>query len=308
MTFRVAFLGTPDFAIPSLEALHKAGHNILAVYTQPPRPKGRGHHLQKSPVHLLTETYGVPVFTPQTLKDPLEQQRFSQLQLDFAIVVAYGLILPSAILSAPRWGCINVHASLLPRWRGAAPIQRAILAGDQETGVTLMLMDEGLDTGPMLARYALPLTSTTTAPHLYTQLAQLGAERLCPTLEDLAAGKCQPTPQPTEGVTLAAKLIHEEGQLNWLQSAETLERAVRALNPWPGTWFDYKGTRIKVREAHYVPGIKAQPGTIIDDELTVACQVDALRLIKLQRPGGQVLSSKDFLNGYPLPKGTRLLD
>jgi methionyl-tRNA formyltransferase len=307
MTFRIAFLGTPDFAIPSLEALHKAGHDIVAVYTQPPRPKGRGHLLQKSPVHLLAETYMIPVFTPQTLKDPLEQQRFSELQLDFAIVVAYGLILPPAILKAPRWGCINVHASLLPRWRGAAPIQRAILAGDQETGVTLMLMDEGLDTGPMLSKHVVPLTPTTTATHLYTQLAHLGAERLCATVEDLASGKCQPLPQPAEGVTLAPKLTHEEGQLNWQQSAETLERAVRALNPWPGTWFDHKDARIKVREAQYIPGTVA-PGTVIDDELTIACQVGALRLVKLQRPGGQVLSSKDFLNGYPLPKGTRLLD
>jgi methionyl-tRNA formyltransferase len=307
MTFRIAFLGTPDFAIPSLEALHKAGHDIVAVYTQPPRPKGRGHHLQKSPVHLLAETYAIPVFTPQTLKDPVEQQRFSSLQLDFAIVVAYGLILPAAILSAPRWGCVNVHASLLPRWRGAAPIQRAILAGDKETGVTIMLLDEGLDTGPMLARHTLPLTPTTTAAHLYTQLAHLGAEQLCPTLEDFALGKYQPIPQPAEGATFALKLTHEEGQLNWQHSAETLERAVRALNPWPGTWFDHQGTRIKVREAQYVPDITAQPGTLIDDQLTIACQVDALRLVKLQRPGGQVLSSKDFLNGYPLPKGTRLL-
>lgn len=308
MTFRIAFLGTPDFATPSLEALHRAKYDIVAVYTQPPRPKGRGYHLQKSPVHLLAETYEIPVFTPQTLRDPLEQQRFSELKLDFAVVVAYGLILPSAILRAPRWGCVNVHASLLPRWRGAAPIQRAILAGDQETGVTLMQLDEGLDTGPMLAHYAVPLTPTTTALSLYTQLANLGAEWLCPTLEAFVQGKCQPVSQSTEGVTLAAKLTPEEGQLNWRQSAEVLERCVRALNPWPGTWFDHQGTRIKVREAEVVPDIEEPPGTLIDDQLTVACQTGALRLVKLQRPGGQVLAGKDFLNGYPLPKGTRLLD
>ncbi|MEI8295359.1 MAG: methionyl-tRNA formyltransferase [Alphaproteobacteria bacterium] len=306
MNFRVAFLGTPDFAVPSLQALHKADYDIVAVYTQPPRPKGRGHHLQKSPIHLLAETMGFPVFTPQTLKDPLEQQRFSELQLDFAIVVAYGLILPPAILAAPRLGCINVHASLLPRWRGAAPIQRAILAGDHETGVTIMLMDQGLDTGPMLSKHALPLTTATTATSLYEQLACLGAKGLCPALEDFAAGKCQPTPQPDEGVTLAPKLTHEEGRLDWQQDAATLERAIRALNPWPGTWFEHLGTRIKVFEAIYVGDTQASPGMFIDDQLTVACQVGALRLTKLQRPGGQALPSKDFLNGYPLPKGTRL--
>jgi len=308
MKLRVAFLGTPDFAIPSLRALHDAGHDIVAVYTQPPRPKGRGHHPQKSPVHLLADTYEIPVFTPQTLRDSMEQQRFAELQLDVAVVVAYGLLLPAAILAAPRLGCINVHASLLPRWRGAAPIQRAIMDGDKETGVTIMLMDEGLDTGPMLAQHALMLTSAMTATQLYMQLADLGAEWICPTLEDFAARRCQPVPQPSEGVTLAPKLSHEEGHLDWQQSAVTLERAVRALNPWPGTWMEHQGTRIKVREAACVLGIPADApvGTIIDDQLTIACGTGYLRLTKLQRPGGQALSNKDFLNGYPLPKGTRL--
>ncbi|MDF2095655.1 methionyl-tRNA formyltransferase [Aquibaculum arenosum] len=302
---RLAFLGTPDFAVPCLAALAEAGHEIACVYSQPPRPAGRGHKLRPSPVQRLAEERGWPVRTPLSLRDGQEQADFAALDLDAAIVVAYGLILPKAILEAPRLGCINVHASLLPRWRGAAPIQRAILAGDRETGVTIMQMDEGLDTGPMLLSRSLAITERDTGASLHDRLAELGAAALVEGLAELAAGRLQPQPQPEDGVTYAEKLRREEAQLDWSRPAEALARQVRAFTPWPGAWFDVDGERIKVLEAAAVDG-QGVPGQVLDDRLTVACGEGALRLTRLQRPGRAPMDADALLRGFAIAPGTQL--
>ena len=235
---RLAFMGTPDFAASSLRALIDAGHEVACVYSQPPRPAGRGHQVQRSPVHVLAEERGIPVRTPKSLRNAEAQAEFAALDLDCAVVAAYGLILPQPILDAPRMGCLNIHASLLPRWRGAAPIQRAILAGDAETGVTIMQMDAGLDTGAMLLKGTVPITAETTAGSLHDALAELGAGLIVQALDGLAEGRLTAEPQPSEGVTYAAKLSRDDGRLDWSQPADFIERQVRALNPWPGVWFD----------------------------------------------------------------------
>ena|SRR5690554_3161601 len=302
---RLAFLGTPDFSVPCLVALAEAGHEIACVYSQPPRPAGRGHKLRPSPVQRLAEERGWPVRTPLSLRDGQEQADFAALDLDAAIVVAYGLILPKAILEAPRLGCINVHASLLPRWRGAAPIQRAILAGDRETGVTIMQMDEGLDTGPMLLRRSLAITERDTGASLHDRLAELGAAALVEGLAGLTAGRLQPQPQPEDGVTYAEKLRREEAQLDWSRPAEALARQVRAFTPWPGAWFDVDGERIKVLEAAAVDG-QGVPGQVLDDRLTVACGEGALRLTRLQRPGRAPMDADALLRGFAIAPGTQL--
>jgi methionyl-tRNA formyltransferase len=310
---RLAFMGTPDFAVPSLAALRAAGHDIAAVYCQPPRPAGRGHRVQPSPVQSFAERHDLPVRTPRTLKEPAAQAEFADLALDAAVVVAYGLILPKPVLAAPRLGCFNVHASLLPRWRGAAPIQRALLAGDPETGVTIMHMDEGLDTGPMLLRERVPIGPQTTASDLHDALAALGARLVVQALDAAAAGRLVPVPQPAEGVTYAAKLDRDEGRLDWAKAAAFLERAVRALNPWPGVWFEAgDGERIKLLAAEAVPyaGVAAAPGTVLDGNLTVACGGDAsggaLRPLRLQRAGREATDTASFLRGRPIPPGTVL--
>ncbi|TVR82145.1 MAG: methionyl-tRNA formyltransferase [Rhodospirillales bacterium] len=253
---------------------------------------------------------GVPVWTPKSLRTAQEQQAFRQLDLDVAVVAAYGLILPQPILDAPRLGCFNVHASVLPRWRGAAPIQRAVLAGDSETGVTIMQVDAGLDTGPMLLQEAVPITATTTASDLHDRLAALGARLMLRALDDVAAGRVTPTPQPEAGATYATKLDREEGRLDWARPAIELERAVRALNPWPGTWFVCNGERIRVLAAEPAPDHQnaqsAPPGTVLDDTLTVACGVGALRCLKLQRAGRAALAAPEFLRGFALRPGSRL--
>jgi len=302
---RLAFLGTPDFAVPCLAALAEAGHEIAAVYSQPPRPAGRGYALKPSPVQAFAEARGWPVRTPRSLKSPEEQAAFAALGLDLAVVVAYGLILPPAILEAPRLGCLNVHASLLPRWRGAAPIQRAILAGDRESGVTIMQMDAGLDTGPMLLKEAILLAPDETGESLHDRLAVLGARLIVAALAGLQAGRLSPEPQPVEGVTYAAKLSRDEARLDWRHPAVVLERQVRAFTPWPGAWFDVKGERVKVLAAERAEGSGA-PGTVLDDELTVACGVDALRPLVLQRSGRGPLPCRDWLRGFPVPAGTEL--
>ena len=302
--FRLAFMGTPAFAVPSLEALVGAGHDVCCVYSQPPRPSGRGHKTQPSPVHAFAEARGIPVRTPATLRSAEEQAGFAALNLDAAVVAAYGLILPGPILSAPRLGCFNVHASLLPRWRGAAPIQRAILAGDHETGVTIMQMEAGLDTGPMLLREAVPITSRTTAAELQDQLARLGARLMLQALEGLLSGRVTATKQPEEGVTYAAKLTREDGRLDWSKPAAQADRQVRALTPWPGAWFEAKGERIKALELQPLPNPSgAAPGTLLDDFLTIACAEGAIRLTKVQRPGKPPTAGPDFLRGFPLPIG-----
>jgi methionyl-tRNA formyltransferase len=306
MTLRLAFMGTPDFAVPILRALIEAGHDLAAVYTQPPRPSGRGHRPQASPVQRAAEAAGLAVRTPAKL-DAAEQAYFRAQALDAAVVAAYGLILPKPVLEAPRLGCLNVHASLLPRWRGAAPIQRAILAGDRETGVTIMQMDEGLDTGAMLLAEHVPIGPETTAAVLHDQLAAVGARLIVQALGGLADGTLAARTQPTDGVTYAKKLAREEGRIDWSKSAAELERRVRALNPAPGVWFERGGERIKVLAASVVEGSAvAPPGTALDADLTVACGSGALRLERLQRAGRAAVGAAAFLRGYALKPGDRL--
>ena len=306
MTLRLAFMGTPDFAVPILQALIEAGHGLAAVYTQPPRPSGRGHRPQPSPVQRAAEAVGIPVRAPAKL-DTAEQANFRALALDAAIVAAYGLILPMPVLQAPRLGCLNVHASLLPRWRGAAPIQRAILAGDRETGVTIMQMDEGLDTGPTLLSEPVSIGPGTTATMLHDQLAALGARLIVRALAGLADGILVARAQPAEGVTYAKKLARDEGRIDWGKPAAELERGVRALNPAPGVWFERGGERIKVLAASVAEGrAAAVPGTLLDAGLTVACGSGALRLRRLQRGGRVAVEADAFLRGYALKPGDRL--
>lgn len=302
---RLIYMGTPDFAVPALEALIAAGHKVVCVYSQPPRRAGRGQKERPSPVHAFAESRDIDVRTPRSLRDPEAQTEFAELNADVAVVAAYGLILPPEILEAPRLGCLNVHASLLPRWRGAAPIHRAILAGDDETGVTIMQMDKGLDTGGILLSKSEPITPTTTASDLHDALATLGGPLVVEALNGLSAGTLQATPQPEDGVTYAEKLSRDEGRLDWTHSAAYLARAVRAFTPWPGAWFDHDGARIKVLEAAVASGT-ATPGTIIDDALTIACSEGALRLLTVQRSGRGPVDAASFLRGYDLPSGTVL--
>jgi len=302
----LAFMGTPDFAVPILAALRDAGHRIACVYAQPPRPAGRGHKLQPAPVALAALDMGIPVRTPAKL-DAAETAHFRALKLDAAVVAAYGLILPKDILAAPRLGCINVHASLLPRWRGAAPIERAILAGDAETGVTIMQMDKGLDSGPMLLAKPLPIGPATTAETLRPALAELGARLIVEALAGLAAGTLKGRPQPATGVTYAKKLGREEGRIDWRQPAAAIERQTRALNPAPGVWFEHQGERIKVLSARVVEGRKgAVPGTVLAAPLVVACGEGALAPSLLQRAGRAAMDAVALIRGYPIPPGTLL--
>ncbi len=302
---RLAFMGSPDFAVPVLQALAAAGHEIACVYSQPPRPAGRGHKARPCPVQAYAESRGWPVRNPASLKPEAEQTAFAALNLDVAVVVAYGLILPKAVLEAPRLGCLNVHASLLPRWRGAAPIQRAIEAGDRESGVTIMQMDEGLDTGPLLLREALPITAETTAQLLHDALAALGARMIVDALARIAAGQLQARPQPATGVTYAAKLDKSEGRLDWTRPAEELARRIRAFTPWPGAWCRHGAERLKISAVELTAG-EGAPGEVLDDRLTVACGRGALRLVTLQRAGKAPLAAEAFLRGHPLAPGTRL--
>jgi methionyl-tRNA formyltransferase len=294
-------MGSPDFAVPTLTAILDAGHDVPAVYAQPPRPAGRGQKERPCPVHAFAAEQGLEVRTPVSLKDADAQANFADLDADIAVVVAYGLILPKVVLDAPGLGCINGHASLLPRWRGAAPIQRAIMAGDKESGVSIMQMDEGLDTGGVLLREAVPITLTTTATELHDTLCLLSARLTVEALENLPGGGLVAVPQPEEGVTYAAKLSREEGRLDWARPAEELERSVRALNPWPGVWFEHQGERIKVLAAEVAPGSGA-PGTVLDG-FNVACGTDALNVTKAQRPGKGPLDAEAFLRGYDLDPG-----
>lgn len=297
-------MGTPDFSVPILAALIDAGHDVVAVYSQPPRPAGRGHKEQLTPVHAHAQARAIPVRTPKSLKSAEEQQAFRDLDLDMAVVAAYGLILPQAVLDAPRHGCLNVHASLLPRWRGAAPIQRAILAGDTQTGVTIMQMDAGLDTGDMLLAEAVDITPTTTAQSLHDQLSALGARLIVDALARY--GELIPRKQPAEGVTYAAKLAKDEGRLDWSRPAVELERQVRGLTPWPGVWCTLPdGERLKVIEAQVVTG-HGVPGTVLDGALTVACGEGALRLLRVQRAGKAPMAAADLLRGFAVPPGTVL--
>jgi methionyl-tRNA formyltransferase len=302
-------MGSPEFAVPALRALHAAGHDIAAVYTQPPRPSGRGHATTRCPVHAAAESLGLAVRGPARLRrDTDEHAAFAALDLDVAVVAAYGLILPAAMLNAPRLGCINIHASLLPRWRGAAPIQAAIMAGDAETGITIMRMEEGLDTGPMLLREAVPITAATTTPMLHDTLAAMGARMIVAALADMP----QAEPQPAEGATYAGKLSRDNGRLDWSLDANALDRQVRALNPWPGTFATFGGETLKVLAAAPLAAdmtvdvaastaATGLPGQILDAQFTVACGSGALRLQRVQRAGRPAVPGDAFLRGVAGP-------
>jgi len=298
---RVVFMGTPDFAAAALAALIAAGHEIAAVYSQPPRPAGRGQDLRKSPVQTLAEQHGLLVRHPVSLKTPEAQAEFAALNADIAVVAAYGLILPKAVLTAPRLGCLNIHASLLPRWRGAAPIQRTILAGDAETGITIMQMDEGLDTGAMLVKESLKIGPDMNAGALHDALAAQGARLI---IAALAAPLPQAAPQPVDGVTYAAKISPAEAEIDWTKSAADIERQVRAFAPVPGAWCVMSdGARLKVLAAEVV-GKSGTPGLALDDTLTIACGDGALRLTLLQKAGKKAMNAGDFLRGQKVPAGT----
>ena len=299
---RIVFMGTPDFSVPTLRALVEAGHEIAAAYTQPPRRAGRGKQERKSPVHLAAEQLRIAVCHPTSLRDLDAQADFHAHEAELAVVVAYGLILPKAVLEAPRRGCLNVHASLLPRWRGAAPIQRSILAGDHVTGVTIMRMEQGLDTGPMLATARVPVEDKTSG-ELHAELAEIGARLLVETVAQL--DQIKPRPQPELGATYAAKIDKGEARIDWSKPAELIEREVRAFAPFPGSWCEIDGERIKLLKAHVI-GVNGADGTVLDDELTIACGNAALRPVTLQRAGKPAMSAAEFLRGKPVPVGTVL--
>jgi len=300
---RIAFMGTPEFAVPILEALVSVGHEIICVYTQPPRAGGRGQKEKKTPIHIRAEKFGINVRAPKDFRFKRQQRAFADLNLDCAVVVAYGLILPGVILTAPKLGCLNIHASLLPRWRGAAPIQRAILAGDEESGVTIMQMDEGLDTGAMLMVGRVAITRETTGESLHNTLSEIGSSLIIKVLNDLMEDKIWLTDQPEDGVTYAKKLERSEGHIDWRKPAEDIERLIRAFTPWPGSWFEVKGERIKILSAQ-VENIDGVPGTVMDDKLTISCGVDGLQLNTLQRAGKSPMTVAEFLRGFKLPIGT----
>ncbi len=306
---RVVFMGTPDFAVPTLGALQAAPDmDVVAVYTQPPRQAGRGKRLRHTPVHDAALIGGIPVFTPSSLKSPEAQAEFAALEADAAVVVAYGLILPGAVLRAPRLGCFNLHGSLLPRWRGAAPIQRAVMAGDSKTGVCVMAMDEGLDTGAEISRVEVPIIADTTAGDLHDQLAVLGAPLMVAALRGIAAGDLTPRPQPEDGITYAKKIDKAEARIDWRRPSAELDCLIRGLSPFPGAWCEWQGDRIKVLLAEPAAAAHdAAPGTVLDENLLVACGSGALRLLRLQRSGKGAMPAADFLRGNPLQCGDMLL-
>ena len=299
----IVFMGTPDFSVQVLDALIEDGHTIVAVYTQPPRPAGRGKGERPSPVQVRAEDQGIPVRAPTNFKQEEDRAAFAALQADVAVVVAYGLILSPPLLAAPRLGCLNIHASLLPRWRGAAPIQRAIMAGDSETGVCIMQMEPGLDTGPVLHRLTTPIEPTDTAASLHDRLAALGAEGIVEVLR--GHDRFPAVAQSDEGVTYAAKIDKAEARINWAAPAKELDRKIRGLSPFPGAWCEYKGDRLKVLLSEVRNGA-GDPGLVLDDDLSVATGEGAIGLLRLQRPGKGPALSRDFLRGWPIPEGSKL--
>ena len=299
---RVIFMGTPDFAVAALARLSPL-HDIVAVYTQPPRPAGRGQQDRPSAVQVFAQEHKIPVRTPKSLKTPEVQTAFAELKADVAVVAAYGLILPQAVLDMPRLGCINIHASLLPRWRGAAPIQRAIMAGDTVSGVTIMQMEAGLDTGPMLLAGEQPITDTTTAGELHDALAKIGGDLIVEALNGLAQGTLKATPQPDTGAIMAAKIDKAEAHINFHRPATEVLRHIHGLSPFPGAWFAHGNERIKVLKAESTNAHGAS-GLVLDDRLTVACSDGAVRLLVVQRAGKGPMSAEVFLRGYTLPKAT----
>ena len=303
---KIVFMGTPDFALEALKVLHRR-HEIVCVYTQPPRPAGRGHKLTPSLVQRYAEENGLSVRTPQTLRTPEALAEFAALKADVAVVAAYGMILPAAFLNVFPYGCINIHGSLLPRWRGAAPIQRAIMAGDSETGITIMQMDAGMDTGDILMQIKTSVTDDDTTETMYEKLAALGAQGMLDCLEKLQRNEIVPVKQPEKGVTHAAKIQKEESQIDWKSDARDIHCRLRGLRPYPNAWFSYKDERIAVLKACVCAnGSNAPAGTVLDDSLTIACGKDALRLLILKRAGKSAMDAKTFLNGFKIPEGTVL--
>ena len=306
---RIIFMGTPDFAVPALQALLKAGHEIVAVYSQPPRAAGRGMALRKSPVHQVAEAAGLTVLTPERLKDPVDQKRFREFEADAAVVVAYGIILPEPVLDATRLGIFNIHASLLPRWRGAAPINRAIMAGDAETGAAIMRVTEGLDAGPVCLVERVEIGPDMTAGELHDTLSPLGAEAMVKALAALEDGSLDCRAQDDEAATYAPKLDNKEARIDWRLPASDVHDRIRGLSPYPGAWFEIalsgKRERIKVLSAMLAEG-QGAPGTLLDDHLTIACSEGAVRLIRIQRAGKKPMSVQAFLNGVTLKSGTVL--
>jgi methionyl-tRNA formyltransferase len=298
---RIVFMGSPGFAVPSLDALVEAGHEVVCAYSQPPRPAGRGKGERKTAVHERADELGIEVRTPRTLRDEEQQALFRSLDADLAVVAAYGLILPKPILDAPKGGCINVHASLLPRWRGAAPIQRAILAGDEVSGVTIMRMDEGLDTGPILLKHELGIRGKS-AGQVTEELAELGAQVLAEWLSHPTA----PEPQLEEGATYASKIDKSEARFDWKAPADQLERQVRAFNPMPGAWFEANGERVKLLEAAAGDDASGTPGKVLDDCLSIACGSGYIRPLEVQRAGRAPMTPGELLRGFAIPKGTIL--
>ena len=310
MSLRIIFMGTPEFSVPTLAALADAGHQIVAAYTQPPRPGGRrGLDLQKSPVHQAAELLGIPVLTPVNFKDEADRQTFRDFDADVAVVVAYGLLLPEAILTGTKYGCYNGHASLLPRWRGAAPIQRAIMAGDHETGMMVMKMDKGLDTGPVALTKAVQIGETMTAGELHDRLMEVGATLMREAMAKLAAGDLPLTAQAEQGVVYAQKISKAETRIDFARPAREVHDHIRGLSPFPGAWFELeiagKPERIKVLNSEPASG-PGEPGTVLDDNLTIACGQGAVRLTRLQRAGGKALGAADFLRGTPVAASTRV--
>ncbi|RFC00645.1 methionyl-tRNA formyltransferase [Rhizobium leguminosarum bv. trifolii] len=310
MSLRIIFMGTPEFSVPTLRLLVDAGHRIVAVYTQPPRPGGRrGLDLQKSPVHQAAELLGLPVFTPVNFKDAEERERFAALKADVAVVVAYGLLLPEAVLNGTRDGCYNGHASLLPRWRGAAPIQRAIMAGDEKTGMMVMKMDKGLDTGAVALTRKVEIGPNMTAGELHDRLMQVGAKAIAEAMVKLEMNDLPLTPQPEEGVLYAAKIDKAETRIDFARDPKDVHNHIRGLAPFPGAWFELeiggKPERVKVLGSELAEG-EGAAGQLLSDDLVVACASGAVRLTRLQKAGGKPLAAADFLRGTPLAAGTRL--
>jgi methionyl-tRNA formyltransferase len=305
MTLRLVFMGSPTFALPTLDALLAAGHEVACVYSQPPRPAGRGKQERLTPVHARALERGLEVRTPKSLKGAEAQAAFAALHADAAVVVAYGLILPKAVLDAPRLGAFNLHGSLLPRWRGAAPIQRAVMAGDSETGVQVMRMEEGLDTGPTLATFRTPIAFDDTTGTLHDRLAENGARLMVETLAKLERGEAVETPQASEGVTYAHKITAAETRIDWSRPAREIDCMIRGLSPFPGAWCELNGARVKVLQSRLGQGSGA-PGEALDDALLIACGAGAVRLLSVQREGRAPLDADAFLRGNPVTAGTRL--
>ncbi|WP_374451652.1 methionyl-tRNA formyltransferase [Phenylobacterium sp.] len=306
---RIAFLGTPDFAVAALAALVEAGHEVVCVYSQPPAPRGRGQTLKPSPVHAYAQERGIPVRTPLSMRDPAEIEAFAALQIDAGVVVAFGQILPAAVLDAPRLGCFNLHASLLPRWRGAAPIQRAIMAGDEVTGVEVMQMTEGLDEGPVLASETVRIDALETASTLHDRLAAVGAGLLARTMAAVERGEARATPQAEAGLTYAKKIRAKEARIAWTKPAVEVDRKIRGLSPFPGAWFELPTDKGPVRVKALLSRIEdgqGAPGQVLDDALLIACGEGAVRLLRVQREGKGPQDAETFLRGAPVASGTEL--